>query len=367
MAAKRLVFLVSNDLSTDQRMYRISSTLAEAGYSVTLVGRSRKHSAPLQKRPFRQVRLWCGVEKGPLFYAMLNLRLLWFLLWHRFDAVCAIDLDTLLPAMLVTRIKRKPLVYDAHEYFTEVPEVINRPRVQAYWRWIERTCVPHTAARYTVSRGVAELFQQRYKLSFAVVRNVPVFRNPEKPDGGEPFLLYQGALNEGRGLEAMLLAMYELDIPLYLAGEGDLSTFLRQMVQKMGLTNKVQFLGLLPPEALHRLTLQATVGINLLEDKGLSYYYSLSNKFFDYVQAGVPQVCIAFPEYVRHNREHEVALLVNDLKTVVLVKAIKSLLADKGLYSRLQQNCYSARETWHWDKEKDILLQSYSYLLPGQG
>jgi glycosyltransferase involved in cell wall biosynthesis len=359
METKTLVFLVSNDLNSDQRMHRICSTMTDAAYQVILVGRMRRNSMPVKDMPFRQVRLRCGAENGPLFYAILNLRLLWYLLWHRFDAVCAIDLDTLLPAMLVSRLKRKALVYDAHEYFTEVPEVINRPRVQAVWRWIERYCIPRTAARYTVSRGIAKLFEQRYGLPFAVVRNVPLPNGTPAIETKDPFLLYQGALNEGRGLEAMLLAMYEIDIPLYLAGEGDLSQYIRHLVQKMDLGGKVQFLGILPPEELHKLTRQATVGINLLENKGLSYYHSLSNKFFDYVQAGVPQLCIAFPEYVRHNREFEVAVLVDDLKTVTLVRAIRSMLSDKSLYNSLHQNCLKAREEWQWEKEKEVLLDVY--------
>ena len=362
MQTKNLLFLVSNDLNSDQRMHRICRTMADAGYKVTLVGRMRKNSLPLKDMPFRQVRMWCGAEKGPLFYAMLNLRLLWYLLWHRFDAVCAIDLDTILPAMLAARLKRKALIYDAHEYFTEVPEVINRPRVKDVWRWIERICIPHTAARYTVSRGIARLFEQRYGLPFAVVRNVPLASKTPAVETQNPFLLYQGALNEGRGLEAMLLAMYEIDIPLYLAGEGNLSQYIRSMAQKMGLGDRVQFLGMLPPEELHRLTIHATIGINLLEDKGLSYYHSLSNKFFDYVQAGVPQLCIAFPEYQRHNREFEVAVLIDDLKTVTLVRAIKSMLTDKALYNRLHQNCLKASEEWHWEKEKEVLLSVYRNL-----
>lgn len=360
MGKTRIICLVSNDLNHDQRMQKTCASLQAAGYAVTLVGRKRRTSKPLLPQPYEQVRVSLWAEKGKLFYFFLQWRLLWYLLRHPFDIVCAVDLDTILPAWLATRLKGKQLVYDAHEYFTEVPEVINRPMVQGTWRWVERFAVPKTDARYTVSEGLAQRFQQRYQVPFTVVRNVPKkpIRNPR--GSAEPYLLYQGALNDGRGLEQLFLAMYEIDIPLYLAGEGDLSRKLRELVVAMDLQNKVFFKGQLPPRELRQLTAQATVGINLLEDKGLSYYYSLSNKFFDYVAAGVPQLCIRFPEYDRHNQMHEVALMVDDLKAFTLYSAINQLLDDEALYHRLQRNCKSAIQEWNWEKESKALVALYN-------
>src|SRR5678815_5747716 len=98
---KRLVFTVTNDLSYDQRMIRICTTLAQAGYDVMLVGRKMKGSIPLQERPFRQKRLVNLFQKGKLFYIEYNIHLFCLLLFKRADLICAIDLDTILPLSLI--------------------------------------------------------------------------------------------------------------------------------------------------------------------------------------------------------------------------------------------------------------------------
>ncbi|RMG81268.1 MAG: glycosyltransferase, partial [Bacteroidetes bacterium] len=128
MTPKRLLFTVTNDLTYDQRMIRICTTLSRAGYDVCLIGRRRRHSEPLRpgQYPFRQKRLFCFFEKGKLFYLEYNFRLFCLLLISRFDLVCSIDLDTILPGFLVAGLRRKIQVYDAHEYFTELPEVVHR-------------------------------------------------------------------------------------------------------------------------------------------------------------------------------------------------------------------------------------------------
>lgn len=362
VAKQHVILTVSNDLSYDQRMQKTAATLVQAGYQVTMVGRQRRQSRPLRQESWSQHRLWLGIEKGKLFYLLLNVRLFLYLLTHRFDVVCAVDLDTIMPAWWVARLKGKKVVYDAHEYFPEVPEVLNRPLVQSFWRWVERITVPRVDACYTVSAGLQQLFRQRHGVEFVLVPNYPPANAPQQHTTGQPYLLYQGALNEGRGLEQLLLAMYEIDIPLYLAGEGDLSQKLRELVVTMGLQGKVFFKGMLPPAELRAITAQATIGINLLENKGLSYYYSLSNKFFDYVQAGVPQLCIRFPEYDRLNKEQEVALMIDDLKAFTIYAAINRLLDDTALYARLQDNCRIAARKWTWEANEPVLKKLYQGL-----
>ena len=127
---KKIYFTVTNDLTYDQRMHRICGSLAEAGYHVTLVGRRLSTSKALQEKNFTQKRIACFFNRGFLFYAEYNFRLFLFLLFRRMDAVCAIDLDTILPCLFVSKMRHIKRVYDAHEYFTELKEVRTRPYVQ---------------------------------------------------------------------------------------------------------------------------------------------------------------------------------------------------------------------------------------------
>ncbi len=361
--SRKIIFTVTNDLTYDQRMQKICRSLANAGYEIELVGRERNTSAALLNEPFKQTRLKCTFNKGKLFYFEYNLRLLFYLLFQKFDALCAIDLDTIVPVYLAGKAKGAKLIYDAHEYFTEVPEVIRRPSVKRVWEWVERTFVPKFDLAYTVSPALAELFSKKYGKEFQVIRNIPLLVQPSTVNRQPSTILYQGALNEGRGLEHLIEAMKDIDAKLLLAGEGDLSDELRSLTKKLNLEHKVEFLGFVKPDKLKELTAKATIGINLLEHKGLSYYYSLSNKFFDYIHAGVPQVCIAFPEYKKINDEYEVALLVESCDVDEIKKAITPLLSNDDLFKRLQKKCEVCSHDLNWQNEEKKLVALYDELL----
>ena len=366
MPTMRIIFTVTNDLSYDQRMHRICRSLASGGHRVLLVGRVLPHSIPLENRTFGQKRLGCFFRKGFLFYAEYNFRLFFFLLFARFDAVCSIDLDSLPAGCMASLLRRKKRVFDAHEYFTQVPEVVDRPLVRIFWEMIARICLPFYKYAYTVGPALAEIFSKRYGLVFEVVRNVPSTvatgkdAAPDEADAlsAEVGVLYMGALNEGRGIETALEAMQYLDhVRLWLAGEGDLSDQLRRLAAELGVESKVTFFGYVKPDDLQNLAARSWLGLNLLENRGLSYYYSLANKFFASVQAGVPVLTMNFPEHRALNAEYEVAVLLDELTPQVVANAILNLLNNKDLYKRLQQNCLAARQEWNWEKEEIVLFK----------
>ena len=389
---------VTTDLIYDQRMQRICGSLAAAGYRVQLVGWQRPTSVQLTAQMYSQHRLRGFFQRGKLFYLEYNLRLLLYLLGQRADAWACADLDAALPTWLRARLGGQPFAYDAHELFTEVPEVVARPAVRRAWQWVENFIVPRAQLRYTVGPALARLFAERHPgCPFAVVRNAPVGEEvagcwlpvagsatpaddskeeqQRATSNQQPAtLLYQGALNAGRGLEALLAAMPQVPARLVICGEGDLSAALRAQAGQLGLlaSGQVEFRGYVLPAALRRLTAQATVGIMLLENVGLSYYYSLANKFFDYVQAGIPQLCIDFPEYRALCQQHSVAELVPDLAAATLVAALTRLLpgGQPGAhYQQLAAACQVARCEWTWQHEARTLVQLYAEVVgpPGAG
>jgi glycosyltransferase involved in cell wall biosynthesis len=358
---KRIILTVTNDLTYDQRMQRICTSLHNTGFFVELVGRYQKHSDPIAHQPYLQTRLKCLFNKGILFYAEMNIRLFFFLLMNGFDIVCGCDLDTLPAAVLAAKLKNKKAVYDAHEYFPESPELIGRPAKQRIWKTIEKLLVPHVHAMYTVTPSLAKLFRSKYKTDCRVIANLPV-KETALPSEGK-YLLYQGAVNIGRGLNEMLLVMLSIsDMPLYIAGDGDERPHVEFSVSELKLNSKVKLLGRKTPAALRELTRAACIGINLLENRGLSYYYSLGNKTFDYIQAGIPQVMIGFPEYISLNEKYNIGIVVDELSVEKIEAAIRKLLEDKMLYARLQQNCLTAREVLCWENEEPKLIEIYTSL-----
>ncbi len=360
---KKIIFTVTNDLNHDQRMIRICSTLAEAGYMVELVGVKRSAAAPLTRRPYRQKRLPCFFNSGPGFYAWYNIRLFFYLLFQKADIICCIDLDTMLPVWLVSTLKNTKRVYDAHEYFSQQKEVISRPGVYRVWKWIEKKMIPKFKHGYTVSQSIATEFKTLYAVNYEVIRNVPFLKPlPAAGKQNNKTLLYQGAVNEARGLEFLVPAMKNIDARLEIYGDGNFMEQTKKLVDQNNLQDKVFLKGNVLPEELDAITRQAYIGLNLVENTGLNQYYSLANKFFDYIQNGLPQVTMNFPEYKKINENFEIALLIDSLQETGISDAINKLLADKTLHDRLQQNCLRAREVLNWQNEEKKLIRFYQDL-----
>lgn len=330
-----------------------------------LVGREKKDSPPLAHQPFSQQRIRCWARSGAIFYAEYNIRLFFYLLWIPVDIYCAIDLDTILPNLVVSKLRGKIRVYDAHEYFTEVPEVIRRPSIQRIWSTIASWAIPQFQYCYTVGEALAGILSERYGPSFEVIRNVPVKTGSVNNQNPPPpfIILYQGVLNEGRGLEYLIQAMQELaDVELWLAGEGDLSQELRDIVDQLNLEGQVKFLGYLAPTELKKITPQAHLGVNLLENKGLSYYYSLANKTFDYIQAGLPSLQMNFPEYLRLQEKYEVFYILENLSVSSLVGTVQKIKSSPDEYLKLKNNCLNASQYLNWEQEEQALWQFYQQI-----
>ena len=362
MKVKRIIFTVTNDLSYDQRMQRICSTLADAGYDVLLVGRKTKTSLPLSTKNYKHHRLNCWFVKGKLFYAEFNSRLFIYLLFKKMDCICAIDLDTILPCYYVSKVKGIKRVYDAHEYFSQLDEVVSRPNIYRFWYRLENKMMPRFKKGYTVCRSLAEEFKKNYGVNYRVVRNVPLLNHSNEEERPQGIILYQGAVNKGRGLDKLALAMKNVNAQLWVCGNGNFMGEMKSVVQTNGLSNKVVFYGMLEPRELKKKTAAAYIAINPFERNGLNQYLSLSNKFFDYIHAGIPQVTMNYPEYRRVNDQYEIGVLIDDLNPGSIAGAISKLLNDKELYLKLKQNCLIAKKELNWQNEKTGLLDFYQQL-----
>ncbi len=343
-------------------MQRICTSLAKNGYEVELVGRKLRNSKNLQHEPYRQTRLKCFFNKGKLFYAEHNIRVFFYLLFHKADTICSIDLDTILPGYYASRLKGLKFVYDAHEYFTQVPEVLHRRNVQVFWEKVESHVVPKVKNAYTVNNSIAKLFEEKYKTHFDVIYNAPEYHEQSFENNfSKKILLYQGALNASRGLEQLINAMQEINGVLWLIGEGDLSAKLRQQVADLDLNERVIFKGMIPPNELISFTKQATLGINVSENAGLSYFYSLNNKCFDYIHAGLPSVTNDFPEYRVINDKFRISVLTQ-CEEKLLINDVNTILKDEELYYNLKQNCLIAARFFCWQNEESKLLDFYAKL-----
>jgi glycosyltransferase involved in cell wall biosynthesis len=360
---KKIYFTVTNDLVYDQRMKRICTSLSENGFDVVLVGRKLKQSLPIRDEKYKQKRLRCWFNKGKLFYLEFNVRLLLFLLFRKMNVICAIDLDTISPCLVISQLKKIPRIYDAHELFTGLKEVVTRPAVEKIWRRIEKNAVPKFKWGYTVSDSIAEEFNRRYGVKYETIRNMPVLQPLGNLTSNEKFILYQGAVNEARGFEYLIPAMKMVEYKLVICGDGNFMDQLKQLIAKNEVVDRIELKGMLLPDDLWRISQLATIGVAFPENTGINQYLALPNKFFDYIHAGLPQINVAFPEYRKLNDEFHVAVLVNDIEPKTIANSINNLMSNSVLLEQLKQNCIRARSILSWQNEEKKLIRFYKNIL----
>ena len=373
--AKHIIMAVTNDLVTDQRVGRTCAALQEAGYAVTLVGRRLKESPRLASRQYKCVRMRLLFRRSALFYAEYNLRLLLRLMVIPADLFYANDSDTLLACCWAARLRRKPLAFDAHELFPDVPELVGKPVVRRVWRWVERRCLPYVTVAFTVSQPVAEVYCHRYGIEMKVLRNVPVSSTAmptTKRVGEKTMLLYQGAVNVGRGVRELIDVMNLLpDCLLTVAGDGDLLDEMKAYAAKKPWGGRIEFLGRVTPERLHAITGEADLGLCLLEELGLSYQCALPNRIGDFIHAGVPILATGF-EAIREVLEHYGVGTVTEacphVKEGQSYEAYIGRLADTisktlTLWREMpdeekERRFAEAKRELCWENEKKILLEA---------
>ncbi len=359
---KRIIISVTNDLTTDQRVYKVSKTLQELGFNILLIGRKLPTSLPL-KRPYDTYRMRLLFNNGFLFYAEYNLRLFFKLLFTKKDVLLANDLDTLLPNYLISKLQNKKLVYDSHELFTEVPELINRPKVQKTWLRIEQFILPKLKNCYTVCQSIAAYYNNKYGTNFKVIQNLPektsikISELPFKIKD-KKIIIYQGALNIGRGLELMIETMQHLKNCIFIIiGNGDIANQLEIQTNKLNLTNKVKFIGKITPDKLKTITPIADLGISIEEDLGMNYHFALPNKIFDYIHAEIPILVSNLPEMKRIVDDYQVGEVIIDRNPVKLALQIETLL-QKNYKTEL----LIAKKELIWSSEKEKLKTIFKNL-----
>jgi glycosyltransferase involved in cell wall biosynthesis len=366
---KRIILAVTNDLHTDQRVHKVARSLEKPGVYVTLIGRFLPYSSPLPARTYKTFRFNLLFKKGFLFYANYNLRLFVYLLFSKVDIIVSNDLDTLTACFFAAKVKGSTLVYDSHEYFSEVPELVNRKFVRSIWEMIEKLLLPRVKYSYTVNESIANIYSQKYKITMEVVRNLPsrIIFNKEHSKKinfpGKKIILYQGSLNAARGLEMAIDAMQYIESAvLVIIGEGDISQQLRQQVIDQKLDSKIKFLGRIPPDQLFDFTSSADLGLSIEENIGLNYYYSLPNKVFDYIQAKVPIIASNFPEISKIINEFDIGCTFDNRNPFHFAELINSILGNPTRYSTWKANLEKAASTLCWENEEPKLLSIYHKL-----
>jgi len=366
---KRILVAVTNDLVTDNRVDKVCMFLFENGFDVLLVGRKRKNSLELNPRQYQMKRMKLLFDKGAMFYAEYNIRLFLLLIFSHGKHILSNDLDTLLACYLAAKMKRAKLVYDTHEYFTEVPELVSRPKIKRIWERIEKWIFPKLDKIYTVNESIAEKYSEKYGKKIRVVRNVSRKYSPEKrlskaelniPENKKLLIIQGAGINIDRGVEEAVEAMqFTENLFLMIVGDGDVVPQLKMYVVEYNLGDKVQFYGKRPFNELMQYTAHADLGLTLDKDTNLNYRFSLPNKVFDYIHAQTPVISSDLPEIRKIIDGYHVGGFIPSHSPKELGTFFMQLFEDESKISEWKENCRKAAEILCWEHEEEILKEIY--------
>lgn len=351
----------------------MAGTVESLDCEITIIGRERGKCCKSGKVPFKTVRFRMLVNKGFLFYKFYNIRLFFYLLFHQFDLLVSNDLDTLLPNYIVSVLKKIPLVYDSHEYFTGVPELHGRHFVKWVWKTIEKYIFPKLLFVLTVSDSIADQYSSEYGFRPLVVRNcspktdhiLPYTRKELSLNPDDLLIILQGTgINMDRGGEELIEAVNRTeDVSLLVVGSGDSITDLKSRVKELNIETKVRFISKVPWEELMRYTKSADLGLTLDKNNNINYNYSLPNKLFDYINAGVPVLASNLSEIAKILDRYGCGVLINEVSPEAISSELRELLNAPEKLAEMKLNSIKASLELNWETESEKARSLYFSIL----
>lgn len=359
------LFYINGDIEKDKKLFNSNVQLYPT-----------KHESPFFSKIIRH-SFFC-YEFNFMIKLVLNKKI-------KYDYVWANDLPTLYPSHIIAKKLKAKLVYDSHEIYTETinqffprySQGIKKSLIQImiffmrqHGKRIEKKIIPRVQTFITVNESILKYFKSKcYIPNGIVLMNLPLSANihtsTEKFDYRKQFgwkekdtiLLYQGNLNEGRGLRLLIdvLKIMGDEIKLVIIGEGPLKDHLVNQVSLAGLQEKIKFFDLISLKELPRFTKGADIGINLLEDFNLSKKLASPNKLFEYIHSGLPVLCSNTIENKRVIDQFEVGVLVNNNVRVISEKLIFLTQMNNTQKDKFKIEILKAQNFFCWENQIETI------------
>ena len=400
----RVAMIVWNEFRNDARVLKEAETLAAAGHRVIVhalhlpgvtlerevisngVEVVRVARSPFSRlsRPVTGGTAAAPVNSGrigrmsPVAKALriaargwTHLVLLWLMARLRADVVHAHDVNTLPTAWLAARLSRARLVYDAHEISTSREGYSSFRKLVGL---VEKALMPRADGTITTTEARAKFFARAYGIARPLVlQNRPREQRPQASERirhelglieSWPIVLYQGGVQQGRGLERLVRVAAQVPGAYFVfIGGGRLDASLRLIAQELRLEDRVRFIPTVALADLPSYTASADIGVQPIENTCLNHYTTDSNKLFEYVQAGLPVVASDLPEIRRIVRQHDLGLLVTAGDSETLAVALRRMVGDAQLRAHHAARARAAAPALSWEVQEHLLVELYHRIL----
>lgn len=388
------VLIISfTDVMNEPRVRRQAAAFQSIGWRVTVAGYVRRREPNLDwtivpidsgqacaaiPTLFKRLsRIWTKAASIH-FWRQPSSRYVWDLIEGiECDLVVANDYFTAPFAERIARQRNIDFVVDVHEYSVEQFSFKNDTIAAERWRNFERPYIdalqrnifPKAMSITTVCDGISKLLSRDYPelAPPQIVRSVPQYREmPFRPTGGKIVILYHGLAVPTRGLEAAISTVKhlrpEFALQLRLIGSESYLSELKALARRTGVDDRVEFLPAVSLSDLIACANSADIGYVVLENFGPQRQFTLPNKFFEYVMAGLAVVASDFSELRRHIDIYGFGVTIDGMEPESIAARINALRPVE--IDALKRKSLAAARELCWEVEQSAFLKACGRSIP---
>lgn len=277
-------------------------------------------------------------------------------------------------APFVARLAEKnqvPYSIDCHEHalsqFNQDWKwrLLTKPVVKA----IQQQWYPKAAIITAVCKGIADLIHEEHQLKNPplVIQNMAIAKAmPFRPvASGSIKVLYHGLLIPFRGIEELVesVVFWDSDYRLILRGQGQASYLesIEKLAKKFQIADRIQIEAKVPYNQVVAAAHTADIGFFAQPKVSNQKKFTLPNKFFEYIQAGLA-LCIGdLPEMRTLLETYDIGVVIESYSPAGIAQIINSLTREHINYYK--QQSVIAATALSWEHESQKLAQSYVSIL----
>lgn len=365
---KSVLISFLGNINYDSRSLNFYSSLNKKGYKVQFMGfdwvtenfKTQKSDITIKK-----------ITKGKfslLFYLSFALHLKFKLLKGRFDYYFAEDVYTLPFVALIGKFKKGKVIYDSREIFGHLAGLRKKKKIQSLLRFVEKSFIKKADIVLVTGDLDKEYLVKEYKINnIVIVRNLPLYQKPREGfdfkkefeiPASKKILIYQGMVLHGRGLRIVFEFLKDNnDYVFIVLGDGDSKEYYKNLAIELGIKEKVIFINKVSQSELLSYTKGADVGISIIENVSLSYFYALPNKLFEYIMTEIPCIVSNLPQMDNIIKKYKVGLSIPPDNLIELKNSLQKLSENNTFYNETVENCKSASKELNWENEIEKLFE----------
>lgn len=366
----RILNIVSSNIVQDPRILKQMETIKQITDDYIVLGKSNINVTDerLKKLNFNYKLFGQNKEENSIIKKISNRikfgrSVIQFIKSYKPDVIHANDFDVLFIVFL-SRYTKARIVYDAHEIYSK-NAFINKVKILSrIVQFIEKKIIKKIDHFITVSNAAKDYYISRgYKIEPIVITNAPIKENVQMQNNAKNSfeVIYQGQLVSNRGYEEFLEAGKYIDdekINLIIRGFGHLEEELRK-TKLLDKINNVSIEDSVEMDQLVKAMSTSQLGVVLTKPTSINFEYTVSNKIFECLHAGLPVLLSPVKEHIYLNNKYNFGIVIDEVTPKKIAKEILKLSENQEQYHKLKENAIKAANELKWQNEELKLIEIY--------